>query len=140
MWPHGDSYSGQWLAGAKHGFGKYSWSKGASYSGAWAEDKIHGHGTYTFENGDSYTGLWNSDEIKKPAVGTYRWTNGSECRVFCDETVDICLGETCQNSTLVPSECTAAGKKFVECMSHFRIVGTVRAAALADTTNTVKSQ
>jgi hypothetical protein len=112
-WPDGDSYSGQWRFGFKHGFGKYSWGNGRSYSGGWREDMMHGHGTYTFENGDSYTGAWECDV--QTGVGTYRWADGhSELRVFSDESA------ACPNSTVVAGECPKTGKKFVENMSHYR--------------------
>lgn len=112
-WPDGDSYSGQWRCGCKHGFGKYSWTSGKSYSGGWKDDMMHGHGTYTFENGDSYTGAWNCDV--QTGVGTYRWADGhSELRVFSDESA------ACPDSTVVPGVCPKTGKKFVENMSHYR--------------------
>ena len=112
-WTDGDSYSGQWHAGCKHGFGKYTWAGGNSYSGGWQNDNMHGHGTYVFDNGDSYTGAWDRDV--KAGVGTYRWADGhSELRVFSD------TASACPNSTVVPGECPTSGKKFVQSMSGFR--------------------
>lgn len=124
-WPDGHSYSGQWKAGKKHGFGKYSWADGSSFSGGWSEDEMHGHGTYCFENMDSYTGAWEHDV--KCGVGTYRWSDGrSELRVFSDEAA------VCPESTVEPGACPKTGRKFVESMSNFRCASAYRSPSKPD--------
>lgn len=118
-WTDGDSYSGQWKDGCKHGFGKYTWGDGKSYSGGWQQDKMHGHGTYIFENGDSFTGAWEHDA--QAGLGTYRWADGhSELRIFRDE------DPSSPDSSVVPGECPKTGKKFVASMSNFKCASEYR--------------
>ena len=118
-WRDGDSYSGQWKDGRKHGFGKYTWADGRSFSGSWQKDQMHGHGTCIFENGDSFTGAWAHDT--QAGLGTYRWADGhSELRVFKDENTYS------SESTVVSGECPKTGKKFVDSMSNFKCASAYR--------------
>jgi hypothetical protein len=58
----GDSYTGEWLNGQKHGSGIYTWGKkskwfGAKYLGNFQYDKKSGHGSLILPSGDKYVGI-----------------------------------------------------------------------------------
>jgi hypothetical protein len=80
-YPDGSSYSGQFMDGLNHGYGKIVYhdgslyegefskglvngkgrkvdSSGNYYDGAWFEGEFHGYGTHVFREGNSYSGSW----------------------------------------------------------------------------------
>lgn len=76
-WPNGNTYIGQWRAGAMHGSGTFFYSiEMDSYTGEFAADKKHGSGCYVFANGNSYTGEFRDD--RRNGQGKYAWQCGDE--------------------------------------------------------------
>lgn len=75
-----DRYEGQFIKGLPQGEGTYTWSDGNTYSGEWVEGLRHGIGKFIMKNSrkDSIQdGLWENDEYKgvkpdKPNV-TYNY-------------------------------------------------------------------
>jgi len=64
-----DRYEGSFSKGLPGGVGKYTWSTGETYTGEWLEGHRHGIGIYIMNaNGkDSIQdGLWQNDEYKGP--------------------------------------------------------------------------
>jgi len=57
----GDEYEGNFLAGKRHGSGKFKYSTGGIYEGMWKNDKREGAGRYTFKNGSIFTGVFVAD-------------------------------------------------------------------------------
>jgi len=55
----GNTYTGAWRDGKKHGHGRYTWANGDRYTGAHCDDKRHGHDTFTWACGRSYEGTWH---------------------------------------------------------------------------------
>ncbi|XP_043788344.1 MORN repeat-containing protein 3-like isoform X2 [Apis laboriosa] len=54
-------YIGEWVAGAKQGFG-YNWFEdGSYYEGDFCRNKRHGYGRIWYCNGDYYEGAWKND-------------------------------------------------------------------------------
>jgi radial spoke head protein 1 len=93
-YPNGDSYSGEYVNGARRGKGRYTYANGdvyegdfennlkhgigqlaykdkGEYSGQWENGRKHGEGSYTYANGDVYSGWWMFG--KKHGIGTYIW-------------------------------------------------------------------
>lgn len=62
-YPNGDSYSGLWQAGKKHGQGTYRYSNGTVYKGSFVNGKKQGLGTITFPNGTKVEAYWNQTHI-----------------------------------------------------------------------------
>ena len=64
-WPNGDRYSGAWQDDWRHGYGSYVFGRGPwqgeRYDGEFALDRRHGEGTYRFSSGDVYSGPWRDD-------------------------------------------------------------------------------
>lgn len=60
----GESYSGQWRHGNKHGRGIYVYTNGTEYEGEWEDNQRQGQGTLrSSETGAViYSGLWQADE------------------------------------------------------------------------------
>jgi len=59
VFPHGDTYDGEWLGGQYHGFGRYSSQTADEYEGEWSHDKMCGNGRYLYrDSGDVYEGGW----------------------------------------------------------------------------------
>lgn len=78
-------YSGDWLAGQKHGVGTMRYPDKSRYTGEFRAGKRHGQGTYTYANGDRYCGNWVNDVREGPGAYLYaadqssfsgEWTNG----------------------------------------------------------------
>src|SRR3990172_10752982 len=69
----GDSYSGEWKNGRKHGFGTYIWVKkselfGAKYIGYFENDKQTGQGGLVLPSGDRYMGEFKDGKIDGKGV------------------------------------------------------------------------
>ncbi len=62
-------YSGDWVAGERHGVGTQRYPDKSRYVGEWRSGLRHGRGTYTYPNGDRYCGSWENDVRSGP--GTY---------------------------------------------------------------------
>ena len=63
----GDSYTGEFKEGLRHGLGTYTYSDGDVYVGEYIEGEMHGTGSYYFQNGDVYSGDFENG--KKPEMG-----------------------------------------------------------------------
>ena len=60
------SYSGQWKAGLRDGFGVAHYKQSATrnfttYSGEWRNGARSGHGTLIYNGGGRYDGNWKDD-------------------------------------------------------------------------------
>jgi hypothetical protein len=74
-------YTGQFIAGRKHGRGIKVWPSGDRYEGEFANDYRHGEGMYSWgalsaNAGDSYRGEYRDDS--RHGIGTYRWASGEQ--------------------------------------------------------------
>ena len=62
----GRRYTGDWVAGERHGVGSFMYANGARYDGAWAHGAKHGLGVFTFEDGHVYEGPFSEDRMVEP--------------------------------------------------------------------------
>eukprot|EP00455_Lapot_gusevi_P045060 TRINITY_DN5725_c0_g4_i2.p1 TRINITY_DN5725_c0_g4~~TRINITY_DN5725_c0_g4_i2.p1 ORF type:complete len:452 (-),score=55.59 TRINITY_DN5725_c0_g4_i2:81-1436(-) len=103
VWPNGNKYEGQWVAGRregrgtfwifdgaklkkqyhgcwvadlKEGLGVFYYDNNDRYEGAWLHGQRHGQGTLFFANGDVYVGNWLDD--KRCGWGTLTKANGDQ--------------------------------------------------------------
>jgi hypothetical protein len=67
-------YSGEFLAGKKHGKGTDSFVSGSTYTGQFIENQRHGHGVISHSNGSVYDGQWKLGE--RCGQGKYVESNG----------------------------------------------------------------
>ena len=70
----GSMYEGQWLAGERHGQGKYTDATGDVYEGEYVKDEKQGQGKFSFATGGSYDGKYADG--KKHGMGTYTMADG----------------------------------------------------------------
>lgn len=97
---NGSVYSGDWLGGFRHGYGKMLWPDGTYYEGMWNLGSAEGEGLLSYSNGNfsrgefrhnklngsgecfnadleyKYIGLWIND--LQNGQGTETWPDGSE--------------------------------------------------------------
>ena len=72
----GDTYTGEWRNGRKHGFGVYTWGRrsrwfGAKYIGYFENDKKSNQGSLILPSGDKYVGGFKNDRIHGDGVWYY---------------------------------------------------------------------
>jgi hypothetical protein len=61
----GDTYTGSWKSGKRHGQGTYTGIDGVTYEGAWANDKRHGLGVEKNAAGEVISeGEWKNNELR----------------------------------------------------------------------------
>lgn len=58
LYANGDMYSGKWAEGRRDGQGRYKFLQGHQYTGEYKDDQCHGRGTLTTKHGDRYEGEW----------------------------------------------------------------------------------
>lgn len=89
-----DSYMGQFVKGLPDGKGTYIWATGESYTGYWKKGQRHGHGDYkfSFQGNDSIvSGTWENDRyigktkekykiIYKSSVERYKFQKNGDIR------------------------------------------------------------
>ena len=68
---NGDSYTGEWKSGKKHGQGVYTWADGQRYAGQWVEGRKQGFGKYSWPNGDWYEGEFLNGNYHGQGTLTY---------------------------------------------------------------------
>ena len=56
------TYEGQWVNGAKCGYGVVTHADGAVFSGIFDHNCKDGHGKQIYVNGDVYVGQWFEDK------------------------------------------------------------------------------
>ena len=56
-----NSYTGQFAAGMRQGYGQFAYANGSGYDGYWYADKKHGAGAYVFEDGSVFKGQFLDD-------------------------------------------------------------------------------
>jgi len=61
QYPNGDTYTGDWFNGKKHGAGEMLYSNGEKYEGVWVNDMRQGHGFTTYADGKTLQGRWWKD-------------------------------------------------------------------------------
>ena len=71
------SYTGDMVAGVRHGKGRQQLEDGSVHSGYWNENKLCGQGMVTFANGDVYVGAFDEDMYN--GYGVYKYANGDVC-------------------------------------------------------------
>ena len=64
-----NKYSGQFLEGKRHGFGKIYYSDGSVYRGNWTQNKEDGFGQFIWAKGSKFEGYWVMG--KRHGTGTY---------------------------------------------------------------------
>ena len=67
-------YEGEYSQGKKHGRGVFHYPDGSKYDGQWVDDLRSGHGVYTHANGDTYDGEWANNVREGRGVYTYSLT------------------------------------------------------------------
>ena len=55
---NGDTYEGNWVNDAMHGYGQYTYIGGGVYLGNRVNDTMNGYGKYTWSTGEVYEGDW----------------------------------------------------------------------------------
>lgn len=64
-------YSGGFVDGKPHGFGKMSWTNGIEYKGMWREGFYHGHGRKLYSRGGGYEGNWFNGKREGSGISFY---------------------------------------------------------------------
>ena len=60
LWPNDeDTYSGEHVAGERHGTGTYHWADGRTYTGSFWKNQRHGQGSYRWPGGATYEGAYH---------------------------------------------------------------------------------
>ena len=57
-YPDGSEYTGEIVAGLRHGTGKMTFPNNEKYEGEWLNDQKHGRGVFCYANGELYQGEW----------------------------------------------------------------------------------
>jgi len=70
--PDGTNYSGQFVAGLKHGRGVQLYLDGGTYTGEWAKGFEHGHGVRTFPDGSIFEGRFRFGRRDGQGVLTHK--------------------------------------------------------------------
>jgi hypothetical protein len=66
---NGSLYSGEWLNGARHGFGTYTYSSnGSTYVGSWKNGLKDGPGRAVYKDKTSYVGEWSRGKKHGPGL------------------------------------------------------------------------
>lgn len=76
----GDTYTGSFLEGMKHGYGEFKYSSGAKYVGRYNKDLMEGLGTQYYTGGSKYEGEHLNG--KRHGKGTYYYPPESEYKLF----------------------------------------------------------
>lgn len=90
-WANGNTYTGSFLNGLKHGNGKWKKKndqegiKSNCYEGEYALDKKNGEGIFEWESGNAYKGTYVDDE--RHGYGEMYWTDGSIYKGFWEHGV-----------------------------------------------------
>ena len=86
-WADGERYEGRWVSGIKSGMGAYFWNNGVRYEGEFVDGIYHGEGIFTYASGRSITGEWDAgkpwDAVARDSSGeiTHGFTEGvPQCR------------------------------------------------------------
>lgn len=86
-WADGERYEGRWVSGIKSGMGAYFWNNGDRYEGEFVDGIYHGEGIFTYASGRSITGEWEAgkpwDAVARDSSGeiTHGFTEGvPQCR------------------------------------------------------------
>ena len=56
-------YYGEWLAGQRHGHGRFEYADGSQYDGAWKGNRKEGAGVFHFPDGSVFTGAFHEDHM-----------------------------------------------------------------------------
>lgn len=73
-WKDGARFEGNYINGARTGYGELTWSDGAKFCGEFKEGLRHGYGVMTFANGF----IWSGDYVSnsRHGKGTLSWPDG----------------------------------------------------------------
>lgn len=69
LFRNGDEYEGPYNDNLRDGIGQMKFVTGARYNGNFSKGQKHGEGTYFYANGDVYCGQWDNNE--RHGEGTY---------------------------------------------------------------------
>ena len=92
QYPNGDTYTGDFLDGKRHGQGDYTYARTnpeeepIQYKGAWVDNNKHGIGKQMYPKCGEYYGYWENGERHGEGVMTYtnkdvysgNWANGKK--------------------------------------------------------------
>ncbi|XP_076647419.1 amyotrophic lateral sclerosis 2 [Halictus rubicundus] len=67
-------YTGRWLLGKPHGFGKLEWNDGRVYTGQFHKGVFHGTGKMEIPSHGTYEGQWKDGQ--QTGYGTLKYSNG----------------------------------------------------------------
>ena len=66
----GDTYTGYFLNGLKHGYGTLIYSNGDIQEGLWEQGYITGQCSYSWSSGNKYVGEFKNDKLNGPGTFT----------------------------------------------------------------------
>ena len=81
----GDTYIGQFAMMKKNGYGKYVQSDGGSYQGEWFDGWQHGRARYTYPNGAVRERVWEAG--RETATPCEAWDIVEHCDVACEAAI-----------------------------------------------------
>ena len=92
VWPNGDRYEGAFVADRKQGQGAYRWGAGSEwagqrYVGAYVADRREGLGTYEWPDGRKLSGQWQAD-LPSPMLAAQMQTT---IRVYAEQMVRVSI-------------------------------------------------
>jgi hypothetical protein len=97
---NGDTYSGQFAAGERNGYGTYRWANGSQYTGYYKNGMRNGPGVYYGSNGKVMTGIWNNGVFTRyqsfaDCQGSYCSSNGTRGRSYgtCTQNTENTLAQ-----------------------------------------------
>ena len=74
---NGRKYDGNWEAGVPHGPGIATFPNGKTYTGEYKHGRPYGHGTWTYKDGRTYDGVWEKGQF----VNKVNQTESTEFRI-----------------------------------------------------------
>lgn len=92
VWPNGDRYEGAFVDDLKQGQGAYRWGAGSAwagqrYVGAYVADRREGLGTYEWPDGRKLSGQWQAD-LPSPLLAAQMQTT---IRVYAEQMVRVSI-------------------------------------------------
>jgi hypothetical protein len=97
VYPDGNTYEGEWVAGVIEGEGRATYANGLVYEGGFKDAKNHGFGVMTYPDGYRYEGDWVEGRRQGQGTATY-----------ADGTVYVGGSSTASARARAPSPCPRA--------------------------------
>lgn len=112
VWPNGDRYEGDFVNDQRQGQGVYRWGAasewaGQRYVGAYVADQRHGTGTYEWPDGRKLSGQWQAD-LPSPLLAAQMQTT---IRMYAEQMVRVSIpgAKVCRNVPMGISEVDTIG-------------------------------